>query len=264
MNTVRCIRVGGTDVLISGSADSSIILWNIGTGEKLHTLKGGHTRGIWDLAIDPTTYPNLPSVESDGLSIVIFSAGSDRQIRRWRISNDLSSASETEMDSSILRHETSVYSLHFDTDDDLWTASADGSVKCLSRERGWQADTVLLHGDYVRAVAVDERGGWVVSTGRDEDVKIWDRTSGKLHHTFSGHFDEITGMVLIGQIVVTVSIDATIRRWSLEAENLGKAMREVEEAKTEVSTEDKQVQIKGMVTDDEERELAELMASDFE
>ena len=262
MNAVLYICVHGIDVLISGSADASIILWNIGTGEKLHTLKGGHTRGILDLAIDPLTYPLSPLGERVGLSIVLFSAGSDRQIRRWRISDDLSFASETETDDCILQHETSVYNLHFDIDDDLWTASADGSVKCLSRERRWQADTTLVHGDYVRAVCVDERGGWAVSAGRDEDVKIWDRTSGKLHHTFSGHYEEITGMVLLGQALVTVSIDATIRRWSLESDDLENAVREVEEARIGVSHEDKQVSMKAMITEDEEKELAELMGSD--
>ena len=264
MNAVLCIRVNGTDVLISGSVDASIILWHIGSGEKLHTLKGGHTRGIWELAIDPVTYPLSPLAERDGRSIVMFSAGSDRQIRRWRISDDLSYAGETETDNCILQHETSVYSLHFDTDDDLWTASADGSVKCLSRERRWQADTMLVHGDYVRAVCVDERGGWAVSAGRDEDVKIWDRASGKLHHTFSGHFEEVTGMVLVGQAVVTVSIDATIRRWSLESDDLANAVREVEEVKIGVSQGDKQVPMKAMITEDEEKELAELMGSDGE
>lgn len=259
------IRINGADVLISGSADASIILWDIETGGKLHTLKGGHTRGILDLAVDPTTYPPSHSAERDGSSIVIFSAGSDREIRRWCISNDLSTASETETDKPILQHETSVYRLRFDADDDLWTASADGSVKCLSRERGWQADTTLVHGDYVRAVAVDERGCWVVSAGRDEDVKIWDRASGKLHHTFKGHFEEVTGMLLTGQTVVTVSIDATIRQWSLRVEDLGKAVRGAkEEAMNGVEKEVKAVQKRAVMTDDEERELAELMRSDSE
>lgn len=264
MKALLYIWVNGTHVLISGSADASIILWNIETGEKLHTLKGGHTRGILDLAVDPTTYPSSPLAEHDGTSIVIFSAGSDREIRRWRISDDLSTASEIEAYKPVLQHESSVYRLYFDADNDLWTASADGSVKCLVRERGWQADTTLAHGDYVRAVAVDERGGWVVSAGRDEDVKIWDRASGVLHHTFSGHFEEITGMLLTGQMAVTVSIDATIRRWSLKAEDLGEAVRRAEEAKNGVEKEENVVQKEQIITDDEERELAELMGSDGE
>ena len=263
MNALLSIFLGGIDVLLSGSADASIILWKIETGEKLHTLKGGHTRGILDLAVDPTTYPLSPSAEHDGTSMLLLSAGSDREIRRWRISDNLATAGETEATNSVLQHETSVYSIQFDNDNDLWTASADGSVKCLSRERGWQADTTIVHGDYVRAVVVDERGGWVVSAGRDEDVKVWDRASGKLHHTFSGHFEEITGIALTGQTAVTVSIDATIRRWSLKAEDLGKAVSEAEEAKNGVEEEETVVQ-KEMMTDEEERELAELMGSDNE
>lgn len=194
---------------------------------------------------------------------MIFSAGSDREIRRWLVSGDLSTASEIETNKPVLQHETSVYRLLFDADD-LWTASADGSVKCLSRERGWLADTTLVHGDYVRAVAVDERGGWVASAGRDEDVKIWDRASGKLHHTFIGHFEDITGMLLTGQTLVTVSIDATIRQWSLRAEDLGPAVRAAEEAKIGLVKEEKVVRTKVSITDDEERELADLMGSDGE
>ena len=264
VKALLCIRVNGADVLISGSADASIILWDIETGAKLHVLKGGHTRGILDLAVDPMTYPSSPVADRDGQTIMVFSAGSDREIRRWRISDVLTTAGETETDKPILQHETSVYRLLFDDDGDLWTASADGSVKCLSRERGWQADTTLVHGDYVRAVAVDERGGWVVSAGRDEDVKVWDRASGKLHHKFAGHFEEITGMVLTGQTVVTVSIDATIRQWSLKAEDIATAAREAEEARNGIEQEEKIAQKKGVITDDEERELAELMGSDSE
>ena len=265
MKALLCLRLSGVDVLISGSADASIIVWKVETGEKLFTLKGGHTRGILDLAIDPTTYPISPStlgemeMEVEGQAVTVFSAGSDREIRRWRVSYDLASAQEIETEKPIIQHETSVYNLYFDADDDLWTASADGSVKCLVRERDWTADTTLVHGDYVRGVVLDERGGLVISAGRDEEVRIWDRGTEKLHHTFSGHFEEITGLVMLGQTVVTVSIDTTIRRWSLKPEDLGKAVDEAEARngvlKEEVKVEEKHF----LVTEDEERELAELM-----
>lgn len=106
--------------------------------------------------------------------MVLFSAGSDREIRRWRLSTDLSSAGEIDTENPIIQHETSVFALKFDTDEDLWTASADGTVKCLNRERGWEVDTTLNHGDYVDAVVVEPQGTWVVSAGRDEEVKVWD------------------------------------------------------------------------------------------
>ncbi len=195
--------------------------------------------------------------------ITLFSAGSDREIRRWRIDDaaNIPRVVEIEPNTAIIQHETSVYALRFDNDDDLWTASADGTSKCLSRERGWEADTTLQHGDYVRAVAIDERGGWVVTAGRDEDVKVWDKASGKLHHVYEGHFEEVTGLVVVGQVAVSVGIDATVRQWSLTAEGLGEAVTEAEDARNGVEKEREEVPKSkvGGLTEEEERELEDLM-----
>ena len=166
VKTVLCFHIGTEDFLVSGGADACIIVWNTTTGAKLHTLKG-HTRGIQGLVIDPVTYT------SDASTVTIFSAGSDREIRRWQIGLD--SATEIHGTVPIIEHETSVYRLLFDADDDLWTASADGSVKCLARDRGWKTDTILTHPDFVRDVVVDERGGWIVTVCRDEEVRVWNR-----------------------------------------------------------------------------------------
>lgn len=166
VKTVICVKLAHDNLLISGSADASIIVWDIATRTKLHTLKG-HTGALQDLIIDPTTYaPNTTSV-------TVFSASSDREIRRWTVGAKKSV--EVAHTPPILEHETSVYKLYFDADDDLWTASADGTVKCLIRERGWKADTVLKHPDFVRDVVVDERGGWVITCCRDEEVRVWNR-----------------------------------------------------------------------------------------
>ena len=250
-------------MLVSGSADSTIIIWSIETGQQLYLLRGGHTRGILALAVDPTTYPLQRTGSDDQAAVIVFSAGSDREIRRWRISTDLSAAGETDTEEVIVEHETSVYSLCFDEDDDLWTASADGCVKCLIRERRWEADTTLVHGDYVRAVAVDRKGVLVVSAGRDEEVKLWDKASGKPHHTYWGHFEEVTGLLLRRQMAISISIDGTIRQWSLRLEDLEKAVREVEEARNGVNERAETFETKTtLMTEDEERELAELMESD--
>ncbi|KAF2182713.1 WD domain-containing protein [Zopfia rhizophila CBS 207.26] len=242
----------GREILVSGSADASIIVWDASTGEKLHTLKG-HTRGVLTLAIDPTDY------QENKETTTIFSAGSDREILQWTIR--LSPASEIQATSDdpspILAHETSIDSLLFDSDGDLWTASADKSAKCLSRSRNWEEDTRLEHPDFVRDVVVDEDGGWIITACRDEEVRVWEKGSGKLHHTFSGHFEEVTGLLLLpGQKVISVSIDATVRQWSLKSPDLAEA---VQEAKDERAGKTKEKEPKSMLTEEEERELAELM-----
>lgn len=90
---------------------------------------------------------------------------------------------------------------------------------------------------------------------------MWDKSSGKLHHVFKGHFEEVTGLLVVGQMVVSVGIDATVRRWSLRAEDLGRSVREAEEKGDGVEKEDEEVGgVKGVgLTEEEERELADVM-----
>lgn len=192
---------------------------------------------------------------------MLFSAGSDREIRRWVISADAAREDKSE-GYPVLAHETSVDALRFDADGDLWSASADKAVKCLSRARAWEPDTELEHPDYARDVVVDEVGGWVVTACRDEEVRVWERGSGRLHHVFEGHYEEVTGLVgLGGQRVVSVGIDGTVRVWGLKGEELERARREAEEERSGAGKEKEVVEEKkeGVMTADEEAELAALM-----
>ena len=83
--------------------------------------------------------------------------------------------------------------------------------------------------------------------------------TGVLHHTFSGHYEEVTGLLLLAQAVVSVSIDATIRKWSLKPEDLRKAITEAQETRLGLVEEKKEPTKPSLMTTEEERELAELM-----
>ncbi|KAL8861091.1 MAG: hypothetical protein Q9178_002604 [Gyalolechia marmorata] len=266
---VKCLttlRLGTTDVIVAGGADASIIVWNMKTAEKLHVLKG-HTRGVLDLAVDPITSVHNNLVGGGLQEAVVFSAGSDREIRRWRIS--LEKAEQLDPDNPLVVHETSVYALRFDNDGDLWTASADGTAKCLSRFHNFQPDSTIQHGDYVRAVALEEIGGYVVTAGRSEDVKVWDRGSGDLIATLDGHYEEVSGLMMLKQRCVSVGIDGTIRLWGLKPEELGNARAQ---NKMDVKTFEMDDDITGTrqadkdklggLTEEEERELDALMQED--
>ncbi|RAL61559.1 hypothetical protein DID88_009598 [Monilinia fructigena] len=231
------------ECLISGGADAKIMVWNTTTGERLHTLrdKSESMMAVQDLALDPE--------ESTNTEVVLVSSSSDPQIRRWRIS--LSSASQildTTEDVSahskpirdtILEHETSVYQVTFAGDEgetDLWTASADGTAKCLSRAKHWSAEETYQHGDYVRAVAITDT--WIITA--------------------------VTGMVILqgGKQVISISIDGTVRTWGLTKGELEKARLEREEKAKGVMKEEKVEPKKGLMTAEEEAELAELLDSD--
>jgi WD40 repeat protein len=87
--------------------------------------------------------------------------------------------------------------------------------------------------------------------------------SGELYHTFSGHADEVVALAVVGEnggTLVSVSIDCTIRRWSLKPADLVKAIEEVRKAREgEAAEKEKEPEKEGLLTAEEEAELAELM-----
>lgn len=159
VKSVVSARLRGEDLLVSGGADAKVIVFNIASGQPVEAFKD-HARGIQDLIFDP---------ELEESEAVVFSAGSDREIRQFKI---FGGGNATE---PLLPHDTSVYKLFFDQDGDLWTASADKTAKCLVRADGWKANLTLEHPDFVRDIVVYEVGGWVVTACRDEEVRVWNR-----------------------------------------------------------------------------------------
>jgi WD40 repeat protein len=271
---VKCVlatEISGTRVLLSGAADSTIIVWNVETGKKLHTLKG-HSRAVLDLALDP--------VATAKNELFLFSADTVRDIRRWKISLDTAS----QMLATPLRpHETSVNRLRFeqslvvdaddaDADADLWTASSDKTAQRLVRSRNWETDTTLSHPDFVRDIVIDQQAGWVVTACRDEEVRVWSSGTGELAGVFSGHFNEVTGLALLPPVpgstssrVVSVSIDGTLRVWTLHPAAIKSSKEEYERMLEGIVVEEEaEVKKEGMLTAEEEAELAELMDSDDE
>ncbi|KAI0181960.1 WD40 repeat-like protein [Hypoxylon sp. FL1284] len=266
VKSVVTAKLGGKDCLISGGADKKIIVWDIETGSRLHTLQDQTVSmmAVQDLVIDP--------VQSGPDEIILVSASSDPHIRRWRIRLDgFEQIKETMPDEpgaarhTILEHDTTVYKVIFDSESeevDLWTSSGDGTAKCLSRLKGFTTDDSVWHGDHVRAVSVTDQ--WIVTAGRDEDVKVWNRSSGKLYSILEGHYDEVTDLVVLdgGKRVVSVSIDGTIRTWSLDQAELDKANRERRDKGKDIENEPSTEPAKGVMTAEEEAELLALMEDD--
>ena len=264
---VKCLHIALLDnkpVLLSGGADAAIIVWDIfpeNFGKQLHKLKG-HTKALQDLTVDPLS---IDASDGENASFVLFSASSDREIRRWHISR----TTAHELEKPILAHETSIYALRWDSDGDLWTASADKTVKHLVRSRDWAADTILPHPDFVRDVLPIEHLGLVVTACRDEEVRVWDMASGDLVCTYTGHFEEVTGLIASSNSnfrgVVSASIDGTVRKWSLDRAEMKRFQEELARAENgddEGAAADKAKAGASMLTAEEEAELAELMDDD--
>lgn len=155
-------------LLLSGSSDTDILIWDPATGKKLHVLKG-HARAVGTLALDP--------IESTADLAIVYAAGSERDIRKWSIPlDDVTKGAEA--DDPILEHDTSVYKVSFTGEDyDFWSASADFTarridVRSVDKKNSERTDMLLRHPDYVNDVLV--AGRWVITACRDEEVRLWD------------------------------------------------------------------------------------------
>ncbi|KAL3898182.1 MAG: hypothetical protein SGCHY_002917 [Lobulomycetales sp.] len=180
-----------TGRLYTASADKTIRVWDLSTAEVKSTLKG-HSRAVEALALDP---------ESGDL----FSGSSDTTIRRW----DTQTGSCTAV---INGHATSVYALTF-CDGVLWSASADKYCMRWDLSRS-VPDTKHLHPDFVKCVAVTDE--YVFTGCRDEGIRVYALATDRLVHVFSGHCGEVSTLAVVGGLLVSGSLDGTVRQWRIK------------------------------------------------
>jgi WD40 repeat protein len=77
--------------------------------------------------------------------------------------------------------------------------------------------TLSGHTDDVTGCAVSPDGTFVVSSSRDETLKLWDMTSGLEIRTLQGHKDWVTSCAISpdGKTIISASQDGTIRLWDV-------------------------------------------------
>ncbi|KAI9262226.1 WD40-repeat-containing domain protein [Phascolomyces articulosus] len=221
---VKSLIVVG-DHVYSGSSDTTIRQWNMDTLECVKILKKKDNRTIECLAADTQ---------------FLYAGSSDRLISKW-------DRTTGECVATFDEHDTSVYCIRV-WDDEMWTASADKTVRRWNTETG-AVDTVLTHPDRVKSIAVAEP--YVITGSSDDAIRVWDIASGKLISTIQGHFDEVGCLDVVGSTLYSASLDCSLRRWSLTSS----ALKEYNEKKLKKPVEETGTGL----TEEEERELAELM-----
>ncbi|XP_066265197.1 beta-TrCP-like [Branchiostoma lanceolatum] len=142
--------------MASGSADKLVRVWDIKTGNLLHTLKG-HTKGIWCLQFFTKH--------------LILSGSYDSTIKIWNLRTNTCAR-------TLFGHEGPVWAL-VRKDVMMVTGSQDKTAKIWEIRRCRLAHTLKGHSAAVFAVDMDDDCTIVITGSADRSIRIWSCESGR-------------------------------------------------------------------------------------
>ena len=209
---VRAVVVAeleGRPVVISGSDDKTVRVWDLATGAPVGAAVHGHGGPVRAAAV----------AELEGRPVVI-SGSDDKTVQVWDL------ATGTWVGRSLTKHGGSIFAVataEFDSRPVVISGSDDKTVRVWDLATGAPiGDPVTGHGGPVRAVAVAQLGGrpTVISGSDDKTVRVWDLATGApIGDPLTGHGSPVNA-VTVAQLggrptVISGSDDKTVRVWDL-------------------------------------------------
>ncbi|KAJ3021306.1 UNVERIFIED_CONTAM: hypothetical protein HDU68_009696 [Siphonaria sp. JEL0065] len=214
---VECVAYSADGKLVvSGSIDSTIKVWNPDNGECIKTLQG-HIYGVRGVVLS-----------SDNQTV--FSCSNDTTIRVW----DLALSQGKECYKILRGHTRGVISLALSGNNEvLASASEDDTVKIwnLTLAPGEECiKTLRGHLGIVASVALSSDAKTVVSGSVDKTIKVWNLVTGGPERTLFGHERPVNTLSFSadGKTVVSGSADRTVKVWDLSRQSGQECVRSLE------------------------------------
>ncbi|MCT7994495.1 serine/threonine-protein kinase [Laspinema olomoucense] len=189
-------------ILVTGSWDKTIKVWNVATGQLLRTLMG-HQEAVWSVA-----------VTADGKTLA--SGSSDQQIKIWNLPTG-------QLIHTLTGHSNWVAAVDLSPDGTLIASgSSDKTIKVWSVQSGELIHTLQGHRYAVTCIAFTPDGKTLVSGSGDKTLKIWSLTTGECFSTFTGHRASVTCLAISpdGKTGVSGDVKQTLCVWDLETQRL--------------------------------------------
>ncbi|KAF2680459.1 WD40 repeat-like protein [Lentithecium fluviatile CBS 122367] len=164
-NGVMCLQFDD-HILITGSYDATVKVWNLATGKEIRTLTG-HTLGIRCLQYDEAR---------------LITGSLDGTIKVW----DWRSG---ECKVTIRAHTGGIIGLHM-ADKLLASGSTDHNIVIHDLGAG-QKHTLRGHTDWVNCVKIDLPSRTLFSASDDMTVKLWDLDTYTCIKTYEGHVGQV-------------------------------------------------------------------------
>ncbi|XP_013408024.1 notchless protein homolog 1 [Lingula anatina] len=238
LQSVTCIKWGGTDLIYSGSQDRTIKVWRGEDGVLCRTLQG-HGHWVNNLALstdyvirtgsfDPSTATVVPRDIDDIVEELKKKALDRYNSATNAIPERLVSASddftmflwqpETEKKplTRMTGHQQPINEVLFSPDARLIaSASFDKSVKLWDGKNGKYIASLRGHVQRVYQIAWSADSRLLCSGSADSTLKVWDVKNKKLLHDLPGHSDEVYAVDWSpdGQKVASGGKDKVMKIW---------------------------------------------------
>lgn len=163
---VMCLQFcDSSNILITGSYDKTIRIWNLETGEVVRVLTG-HTRCVRALQFDDAK---------------LVTGSMDHTLKIWSLQTG-------QCIRTLEGHTDGIVSLHFDSRI-LASGSVDTTIKVWNFETG-ECCTLRGHTDWVNSVRIYQQS-MLVSGSDDTTVRIWDLNTRTCVRVIQGHVGQV-------------------------------------------------------------------------
>lgn len=189
-------------MLASGSADTTVKLWDTSTYKEIKTLTG-HIQEVNGVSFSPD-------------SKILASASRDKTVKLW----DTSTGKQIK---TLAGHKDWVTDVSFSPDGNmLASGSKDNTVKLWNTSTGKEIKTLTGHKDWVTGVSFSPNGKMLASASSDNTVRLWDTSTYKEINKLIGHIQGVLGVSFSpdGKILASGSADNTVRLWRWDLDYL--------------------------------------------
>lgn len=178
-------------ILVTGGCDRVARVWNLTTGEIIHTLRG-HVSTIRCL-----------KVRDDKLAVT---GSRDTTLRIWDIETG-------ELRHVCAGHQSSVRCLDI-SGNKVASGSYDSTARIWDIETGQCLHVLVGHHSQIYAIAFD--GQKVVTGSLDSNIRVWSAESGECLVTLQGHTSLVGHLQLSDNRLVSGGSDGCLRVWDME------------------------------------------------
>ncbi len=184
-------------ILVSGSDDRTVRVWEIATGKCLQILQG-HTNSVFSVAFN-----------ADGHTVA--SGSTDQTVRLWDVR--MGRCFKT-----LKGYSNSVFSVAFNNQGNLIASgSTDQNVRLWNVNTGICQNILTGHRGWVTSVAFHPDGQLLASSSVDQTVRIWSISTGQCVQILQGHRNWVQSVAFsCDGLLASGSDDQTIRLWSLD------------------------------------------------